>query len=68
MKSIQEIAKNFNFYVKGDMAKFYKALINEGYHIISTKYNHANGWGTASTTIEYLDGNCEFKTETVNWG
>lgn len=68
MKSISEIAENYNFYQKGDMKRFYRALLDEGYDIASITHNpNYDGMAIAATEIVICEGS-GFTVETVVWG
>lgn len=46
MKSIEQIAEDFSYYIPGDMKRFKKAIIAEGYDLVGIQlHSNYNGWG-----------------------
>lgn len=70
MKSIKQIAEDFSYYIPGDMKRFKKAIIAEGYDLVGIQlHSNYNGWGVAVSEVTYVDPNeCDFVTVEIDWG
>ena len=70
MKSIEQIAEDFSYYIPGDMKKFKRAIIAEGYDLVGIQlHSNYNGWGVAVSEVTYVDPDeCDFVTVEIDWG
>lgn len=62
-RTIEDISRNFSPCIVGDMRKFFKALIDEGYDVVDIRTDH-----NKITEVEYINDDLEYRIEEFYWG